>query len=203
MNDWKAKEAARAAAAAALAAANPHLITIAKEGDSLRAAGKNIRRELARAFPGVKFSVKSSRFSMGDSIRVGWIDGPNAAAVDAIIDKYESGTFDSMTDCAGYRHSAWLDAFGDAKYISSSRDNSDKAIASAIRTVIAKYGDAAAVATVAAYRKGELWNVYPSGGEWSRNNALNELISEVLYRRTWAIDKSPKAAAMVEESEAA
>jgi hypothetical protein len=151
MNDWKAKEAARAAAAAALAAANPHLITIAKEGDALRAAAKNMRIELARAFPGVKFSVKSRRFSMGDAIDVKWTDGPDGKAVDAIIDKYESGTFDAMTDCAGSIHSAWMDAFGDSRFVSGERSNSDKAIASAVRSVVAKYGDKAGVCSVEAW----------------------------------------------------
>lgn len=199
MSDWKAKEAARAAAAAALAAANPHLITVKKEGDSLRAAAKNMRIELARAFPGVKFSVKSRRFSGGDAIDVRWIDGPDGKAVDAIIDKYESGTFDAMTDCAGSVRDAWTDAFGDARFVSSVRDNSDKAIASAIRTVVAKYGDKAGVATLEKYRKGELWNIGPDGSAAYGTYSLADLIGITARTRTWAIDKSPKPAAMAEE----
>jgi hypothetical protein len=203
MGDWKAKEAARAAAAAALAAANPHLITVKKEGDSLRAAAKNMRIELARAFHGVKFSVKSRRFSMGDAIDVKWTDGPNGRQVDAIINKYQCGTFDAMTDCAGSVSSAWMDAFGDARFVHGTRENSDKAIASAVRTVVAKYGDAKGLASVEAFRSGSLWSAGPDGlpahGVWS----LQDLIYQVASARTWAISKAPKAVAMVEETEAA
>ena len=42
---------------------------------------KLVRAALKKAFPGVKFSVKSSVYSMGASIRVGWTDGPVTKAV--------------------------------------------------------------------------------------------------------------------------
>jgi len=32
---------------------------------------------LKESFPGIKFSVKSSTYSMGASIRIRWLDGPN------------------------------------------------------------------------------------------------------------------------------
>lgn len=203
MSDWKAKEAARASAAAALVAANPHLISVKKEGDSLRAAAKNMRIELARAFPGVKFSVKSRRFSMGDAIDVKWTDGPDGKAVDKIIDKYESGTFDAMTDCAGHIDSAWMDAFGEARFVHGVRDDSDRARASAIRSVVAKYGDKSGAATLEAYKAGRLWNVGPDGGACYGAFSLGDLIGTTMRSRTWAIDKTPKAVAMADEEVAA
>lgn len=203
MNDWKASVAAKKVAAAALAAANPHLVSVAKEGDSLRAAAKNIRIELGRAFPGVKFSVKSRRFSGGDAIDVGWIDGPVSAQVDAIIDRYSGGSFDGMQDIYTYSRDAWTDAFGDAKYVHSRRDYSDKAVASAIRSVVAKYGEAAAVATIEAYSKNQLWNIYPGGGDWSNENSLQSMISAVLYSRTWALTKPYLAVRVAVDAEVA
>ncbi len=37
---------------------------------------KLIRAELKDQFPDTKFSVRSSRYSMGSNVRVGWTDGP-------------------------------------------------------------------------------------------------------------------------------
>jgi hypothetical protein len=113
--DWEAKQAVRAAAARALQRAHPRLVPVSDKVDSLVAAAKNIRIELARAFPSIEFKVRSKRFSMGDDIRVSWADGPTSAQVDAIINRYRAGTFDGMTDSYDYEHSAWTDAFGDAK----------------------------------------------------------------------------------------
>ena len=88
---------------------------------------KNIRIELKRAFPGVKFSVTSDSFSMGNSIDVSWTDGPTTKAVDAIINKYRQGSFDGMTDCYNYEENLFSDVFGGAKYVHSSRRCSDEA----------------------------------------------------------------------------
>jgi hypothetical protein len=128
--DYAAKQAAARFAADALIAANPHLVAVSAKVDGLMAAAKNIRIELARAFPGVKFSVKSSRFSMGDSIRINWIDGPTTAQVEAIVNRYEAGSFDGSTDCYNYRGDrAFTDAFGDAKFVQTSREYSDRTLA--------------------------------------------------------------------------
>lgn len=66
-------------------------------------AAKMIRKDLKAAFPGVKFSVNTHRYSMGNSIRVEWIDGPSYESVERLTDKYEDGDFDGMTDCYNYR----------------------------------------------------------------------------------------------------
>ena len=81
----------------------------------------NIRIELKRAFPGVKFSVTSEGFSMGCAIRIGWTAGPTVAAVEAFVDKYEYGTFDSMTDCAGCKDEQFTGVFGGARFVTTSR----------------------------------------------------------------------------------
>lgn len=117
-----AKAAERAALVAQLRNEHPELIAPSPEVDSLIAAAKNIRTQLKAAFPGVKFRVTTSRFSMGDSLRVAWTDGPAASRVDEIVDRYQAGSFDGMTDCYEYSRSPWPEAFGDAKYVSTSRD---------------------------------------------------------------------------------
>jgi hypothetical protein len=58
-----------------------------------------VRTALKRAFPGVKFSVRSSTYSGGASIRVGWTDGPRRVDVERIAQPFAGADFDSMTDC--------------------------------------------------------------------------------------------------------
>lgn len=78
-----------------------------------------VRKVLKAAFPGTKFSVLSSRFSMGSAVDVRWTDGPPASAVDAVLAPMQGVTFDGMTDSKGYqpatlpsgevvKHGSWL-----------------------------------------------------------------------------------------------
>ena len=62
-------------------------------------AAKNIHIELKAEFPGVKFSVTSKSYSMGNSINVDWTDGPTEKQVDEIISKYQYGSFNGQDDC--------------------------------------------------------------------------------------------------------
>jgi len=50
---------------------------------------KLIRKELATAFPGVTFRVKTDRFSGGSSVDVFWTDGPASEKVESTAGKYE------------------------------------------------------------------------------------------------------------------
>ncbi len=89
---------------------------------SAKLAAKNIRAELKRAFPGVKFSVRSSTFSMGDSVTVSWDLGPTTRQVEEITMQYKEGRFDSSQDLYEYNEDdAFTRLFGGSKYVSSSR----------------------------------------------------------------------------------
>ncbi len=194
--DYKAQQAARDSAAQAMQAAFPKLVAVSDKNNPLIAASKNMRIQLAEAFPGIKFSVKSSRYSGGDSINVSWIDGPCAKQVDEIIKLYSAGSFDGMEDIYNYSRDAWTDAFGDAKYVFSQRSNSDKAIDSALRTIFAQYGfDGAARPSAAEFRAGRCNNVYAQGG---CPFDLSTLVHQVASARTWALSKAPKAAELEE-----
>jgi hypothetical protein len=57
-----------------------------------------IKARLKKEFPGVKFSVTSDTFSMGNSVDIRWTDGPMDKAVSAITDQYKYGRFDGMQD---------------------------------------------------------------------------------------------------------
>lgn len=192
MSDYEAKQAARKSLADALKAANPGLVPVSDKVNALVAAAKNIRIELKRAFPGVKFTVRTERYSGGDSINVGWIDGPMTDQVRSIIGKYAAGTFDGMTDCYNYAPGAWNTAFGDAKYVFANRDMSEAGAESAIRTVFAKYaGNLKDIArpTGADVKAGRVWAIRVPG----LNDGLCELINVEWSRRTWALTKGAPA----------
>jgi len=96
-------------------------------------AAKAIRKELKEAFKGVKFSVTSESFSMGDAVRVNWEDGPTDDQVKAITSKYQYGSFNGMEDM--YENTNCNDDLPQSKYVSLSRDYSDGAKEAAIATI--------------------------------------------------------------------
>lgn len=127
---------AHAAEKAALLAAHPELASPNETAAADKSAAANIRKQLKAAFPAVKFSVRMER---GGSIRVSWTDGPTAAQVDAITDRYLEGHFDGMDDSYKYVRSAWVEVFGGARYISTQRDTSLALIERAIGSVFEQY----------------------------------------------------------------
>ena len=46
---------------------------------------KLVRKDLRATFGGVKFSVRTSKYSGGSSINVSWEDGPTVAAVERAV----------------------------------------------------------------------------------------------------------------------
>jgi hypothetical protein len=122
----KAKEAseARTQRRADLPAQYPYLTPTNEQmkyrGHALGA--KNLRIELKRAFPSVKFSVTSKSYSGGNSIDIYWTDGPLTEDVEKISNKYREGSFDGMTDCYNDNHeNVWPNVFGGAKYVMAQR----------------------------------------------------------------------------------
>jgi hypothetical protein len=71
---------------------------------------KCVRRALADAFPGVRFSVRSKVYSGGSSITVHWTDGPSTRDVDSVIGVFAGRDFDGMIDLGIY-----VDAIVDAR----------------------------------------------------------------------------------------
>ena len=68
---------------------------------------KLIRKSLKKAFPGVKFSVRSTSYSGGGSIDTTWVDGPTETQVKEIIFAYDGKGFDGMIDLS-YYYDSWL-----------------------------------------------------------------------------------------------
>lgn len=154
--EWAAKKIAQEAVTKALQSANPHL----KAGQDCAIAAKNIRTELKKAFPGIKFKVTTSRFSGGDAVRVGWTDGVTVDDIDAIANKYRGGDFDGSNDLYTYADSAWINAFGSAKYISTSREYSPEFVQNTINGIAAEFHDGE-LPTAEDYRRGRLYSTSP------------------------------------------
>lgn len=96
-----------------------------------------IRAELKKN--GIKCSVTSSRFSMGNAVRVHIYDQPPAAVkkIEEFCSQYESGHFDGMTDCYNYDHTKTGPT---AKYIQVQNDISDDLRSRAREFVAARFG---------------------------------------------------------------
>lgn len=83
-----------------------------------------IREELKKEFEKVKFSVKSSNFSGGDSVSIEWIDGPTSEQVDGVVKKYQYGHFNGMDDI--YEYSNSREDIPQSKYVHTNREISDE-----------------------------------------------------------------------------
>lgn len=103
---------------------------------------QNIRTELKAAFPRVRFSVRNPRHG---TIIIAWTDGPTEARVNAISDKYAAftfhpgGTFKDRDMDQVNRDHAWIQVFGAADYIFTSRIHSDAHMARAIDALFASH----------------------------------------------------------------
>lgn len=121
-NDKKATEKAdrKAAEKAALPARYPYLT----QGTTEKIGAVNIRIELKRAFPSVKFSVHIEHRGTS-SINIGWTDGPTTEQVEQITGKYQEGNFNGMEDIYEYNHdNVWPEIFGGARYVCENRHES-------------------------------------------------------------------------------
>lgn len=95
---------------------------------------KIIRAELAEAFPGVKFSVRSKSYSMGCSISVRWTNGPSVKAVEAITDCRYGHGFDAMTDCSTHHDETYK---GETVSFSGSRPHCSREITPGFEAAVA------------------------------------------------------------------
>jgi hypothetical protein len=112
----------------------PYLIK--KEGHD-NPATKNIKIELKRAFPDVKFSVRREHYS---AININWENGPTDKEVTAITDKYQEGHFDGMTDCYEYNRDTFNNTFGGAQYVFENRSFSKEDYTAVIKSICNIYG---------------------------------------------------------------
>lgn len=124
-----AREISVAEHVAELRAKYPGAVSADKYKSGAAHCAANLRNELKAAFPGVKFSVTSDTFSMGDSVDIRWTLGPCAEDVEKISRKYQDGHFDGMTDCHESDNTDFGRAveivLGRAKYVHTHRETGD------------------------------------------------------------------------------
>ncbi len=65
-------------------------------------AAVEIRKVLKITFPGVKFSVTSETYAGGDSVNIGWTNGPTEDEVKKYTKDFQAGHFDSQADIYEY-----------------------------------------------------------------------------------------------------
>lgn len=161
---------------------------------------KLARQILKEAFPGVKFSVRVSKYSGGASIYVRWEDGPTGKEVDELLSPLDGTYFDGMIDYSGTRY-ALLDgnkvSFGGT--LMSTRTYSQAAIAEAVSNLRDNANsDVRDQITLEAYERGQLWNVQPFGGCYTDTSAAAE-IGKLLAARRYGLEALPsKTAARIQ-----
>ena len=125
-NDEKARlvEEARELETRELPSRYPFLKRLKDGKESCEVVGAaNIRIELKKAFPGVKFSVRTEHRG-SSSINIGWTDGPTTEQVKTVTDKYQEGDFNGMEDIYEYNDAIFPRIFGGARYVFENRHES-------------------------------------------------------------------------------
>ncbi|QIE29810.1 LPD29 domain-containing protein [Caballeronia sp. SBC2] len=163
---------------------------------------KLVRQSLKEAFPGVKFSVRSSTYSGGTSIDVSWINGPNAVQVESITKGFRAAYFDGSIDYQGSIHHM-MDGeqvrFG-ADYITSSRRYSDAAVERAIASVSRRYAGNFSKSgivglTVKQFRSGELYRVQLPELHWDGASSVQTMIHQALAKHADRLKVNPSKTA--------
>ena len=166
---------------------------------------KLVRQALKEAFPGIKFGVRSSTYSMGASISVSWTDGPNNAQVEAVADRFSGSYFDGSIDYKGsvyHMMNGEQISFG-ADSIHCNRSYSDDSVKTAIDRIFRRFAgnfstDGIAKPTVEKYRNGDLWQVQLSGLHNWGNESVQAEITRALYKHSdrLAVAQSKTAASV-------
>lgn len=102
-------------------------LTTAETAKLVRGALKDAFK---KAFPSVRFSVRSDNYAGGSSVRVTWTDGPSEAEVTLVTRLFEGADFDGMQDLKTYkRHTVEVNGEAvlmGADFVMTSRDWSDE-----------------------------------------------------------------------------
>lgn len=73
-------------------------LTYQRQDFTVVETGKEIRKALRAAFPGVKFSLRGSRGTGYGWFSLSWTDGPTTRQADAVTNGFRSSYFDGMDD---------------------------------------------------------------------------------------------------------
>lgn len=136
-------------------------------------AAANLREELRRTFPGIRFKVTSHSFSGGNSVDVGWELGPTTNEVDSVARKYQYGWFDGMEDIYRDDDTALSGAvnivLGQAKYVHCERSTPDAAYETVGRALCEAQG--------VEYRGNDTRNVYGENDGEYLSTRVNRILA--------------------------
>lgn len=154
------------------------------------ATSKLIRADLRAAFPGIKFSVTTSRYSMGASAEVTWTDGPIVAEVDALVQRYRSKGQMDITD---YTPDVYQEVDGErvhygTHYVGTTRHYSPELAAAAVSSVCADLGIAPVPAVPASGGIEALYSIFAPGHEGTYHMSLARIVRRHLEGQTWHDD---------------
>ena len=107
---------------AELPAKFPHLTPIQEGARRQATAIDNIRTDLKKHFPKIKFSVRKDGY---DSINISWTDGATTDEIKKVTDKYEDHETDWSGDFRDYSPSNFNRVFGGSKYVFERREWSE------------------------------------------------------------------------------
>lgn len=179
---------------------------MARKYISTTETAKMIRKSLKEAFPGVKFSVVSSKYSGGSSINIRWTDGPTTEQVDEITSRFEGAYFDGSIDYKGYRYAmiGGEQVHFSVDFIFTVREYSDESLKLAINGVFVAYpGNCReyvkkhGIVTLDDYKCGNLWNRMVIEGGSFQDCSMQACINKNLAKRSFCETHDSKTAGAV------
>lgn len=173
---------------------------MAKDYFSCAEVAKLVRAALKESFPGTKFSVKSHTYSMGATVSVCWMDGPNEAQVESITNLFyglQSEGVDSTTTRVKYVVDGVPVKFL-ADQVLVQRVFSEAFIQEAIDNLYSSLKDSFDLhriekPTIEAFNLGELWTqrlVWPEGGNETN---VQELLRGAMHTLSKVAEVKPSA----------
>lgn len=179
---------------------------MARKYISTTETAKMIRKSLKEAFPGVKFSVVSSKYAGGSSINIRWTDGPTDEQVNEITSRFEGAYFDGSIDYKGYRYAmiGGEQVHFSADFIFLNRGYSDEALKLAIYGVSVEfpgnfksYVEKHGIVTLDDYKCGNLWNRMVIEGGSFTECGMQAMINKNLAKRSFCETQNSKTAGAV------
>lgn len=132
-------------------------------------AAKQIKALLKSNFKSIKFSARSNSFAGGDSVSVEWVDGPSCREVGKLIDHFQYGHFDGMTDC--YEYSNQREDIPQVKFVSYRREISPEKWNEIFQIAKTEYADLEGCEDIESNLK------KPFSGLWTAKDFLYQKVS--------------------------
>jgi len=83
---------------------------------------KLVRKRLKAHFPNQRFSVRTSKYSGGSSVRVRWVNGVAETKVQKVVGNFHGATVDGMRDLKEYHDDFLIDEQGNIKRVHFGND---------------------------------------------------------------------------------